>query len=71
MVIMDDLHFNTVYLSSFLILFSETCITSIKSIKQIYCQFIGSQAGLELVSLESTAVFALNFLVIAGHYGNF
>ena len=27
--------------------------------------------GLELASLEGTAVFAFNFLVIAGHYGNF
>ena len=27
--------------------------------------------GLELASLEGTAVFAFNFLVIAGHYSNF
>ena len=27
--------------------------------------------GLELASLEGTAVFAFNFLVIAGHYRNF
>ena len=32
---------------------------------------ITNTAGLELASLEGTAVFAFNFLVIAGHYGNF
>ena len=30
-----------------------------------------ASAGLELASLEGTAVFAIKFLVIAGHYGNF
>ena len=39
MVIMDDLHSNPVYISSFLILFSETCV-NFESIARVLNRFM-------------------------------